>query len=56
MERKLFFEKRQVLFMRRSFLLFSLFLAGLVLIGCDEKRQLTILFTSDVNAWLTPAG
>ena len=42
--------------MKRSFLLVSLLLAGMLLIGCNEKRQLTILFTSDVNAWLTPAG
>lgn len=31
-------------------------LVGVMLFGCDEKRQLTILFTSDVDAWLTPAG
>ena len=42
--------------MRRSYVLVSLLLAGILLTGCKDKRQLTILFTSDVNAWLTPAG
>lgn len=25
-------------------------------LGCEEKGEFTILFTSDVKGWLTPAG
>ena len=24
--------------------------------GCEERGEFTILFTSDVKGWLTPAG
>lgn len=45
--------------MKRVFLLFSLVSLAtsiLFLHGCEEKGELTILFTSDVKGWLTPAG
>ena len=37
-------------------LLSSLAAAALFLHGCDDRGELTILFTSDVKGWLTPAG
>ena len=45
--------------MKRAFLLVSIasFVATALFIqGCEEKGELTILFTSDVKGWLTPAG
>lgn len=45
--------------MKRAFLLLSigsLVAAAFALQGCEEKGGLTILFTSDVKGWLTPAG
>jgi predicted small lipoprotein YifL len=43
---------------RTSFLVFlaSLVIAALLLQGCGEKGELTLLFTSDVKGWLVPAG
>lgn len=36
--------------------LVSLVAAALFLQGCEERGDLTLLFTSDVKGWLTPAG
>ncbi len=36
--------------------LLSVAAAAPVMQGCEEKGELTILFTSDVKGWLTPAG
>jgi len=45
--------------MKRTFILVSLVslvITALLLQGCGEKGELTLLFTSDVKGWLTPAG
>ena len=42
--------------MKRTFILVSLVTTVLFLQGCEEKGELTLLFTSDVKGWLTPAG
>jgi len=45
--------------MKRAFLLISLVslvTTALFLQGCKGKGELTLLFTSDVKGWLTPAG
>jgi hypothetical protein len=45
--------------MKRLFLfvsLFSLVLAAFLVQGCEERGGFTLLFTSDVKGWLTPAG
>lgn len=45
--------------MKRVFFLVSIasFVAvALFLQGCEKKGELTILFTSDVKGWLSPAG
>jgi hypothetical protein len=36
--------------------LISLVLTAILFQGCEERGGLTLLFTSDVKGWLTPAG